>query len=228
MKTFTMTNTYPSYASFDNKGLSVPSVHGYSSYHNVSKKYSEEPNIKTTVEIKKVPDYSDSGRFRKKWGLELTVGKEKIQVPVGNKAQLMIYVCTLLRIRNNERLYLHEFYNNSQGRKSPYQLKSSRVWLKSVYNFLYRYESRPRPYEDWEKKNQDMNDLGRPLHQGKGRLNDALRDALQGQPEYIVEKFLLNSVSKKRDTYYDIKIRPQNIIVPEELKKLCGEFYGMM
>ena len=34
--------------------------------------------------------------------------------------------------------------------------------------------------------------------------------------------------TKKRDTYCDIKIRPQDIIVPEELKELCGEFYRMM
>ena len=225
MNTFTTTNMRPSYASFGYDRILVPCCPCNAGYHNEPRPKPEYPYVKTMVEIKKVPDYSDTGRVRIKWGAELTVGRKKIQVPIGNKAQLMIYVCTLLRICKNDHMYLHEFYNNSQGRYSKYTRDRSRVWMKSVYDFLYRGDC--RCYDDWAKKNQDMNDLGRPLHQAKSSLNHFLKAKLQGQPEYIVEKFLIESVSKKRDTYYDIKIRPKNIIVPQELQELCDGFYGM-
>lgn len=182
------------------------------------------PSVK--AEIKKVVTKElKDGTLRKAWGVVLTVDKKKYPLYFGNKAQSMILICTLLRKKMGEPLYLHEFYNNSQGRLSAFQRMSSRKWIEKVFEELYRGDF--RCFEDWTRKNEDPKYLGRPLHQAKSRLNSTLKEILKDQPDAL-RMCTIESVNKKHDTYYDINIRPQDIIVPSRLQYLITDFDKLM
>ena len=183
----------------------------------------QEPSIR--AEIKRVvARVLKNGREKKVWGVEIQVNGQSFPINFGSKDRTMLYICTLLREKLGEHLYIHEFYNNSKGRKSRFSRTRSRAWLKAVFNELF--PAMDKTFDEWIEKIEETK--GRPLNQGKTQATNLIEDTLTNQqPDGIYYSILRTQEDKAGDSYYDIRINPENIIVPQELSYLVDEFYEM-
>ncbi|MBR3093180.1 MAG: hypothetical protein IKG99_09180 [Bacteroidaceae bacterium] len=186
-------------------------------------KPTKEPSIQ--VEIKRVVTrVLKNGGEKRSWGVEIYVNGNAFPINFGSKDRTMLYICTLLREKLGERLYIHEFYNNSKGRKSRFSRTRSRAWLKSAFNELF--PSMDRSFDEWIEKIETAK--GRPLNQGKTQATKLIEDTLtEPQPDGIYYCILRTQEDEAGDSYYHIKVKPENIIVPQELSYLVDEFYEM-
>ena len=181
-----------------------------------------EPTIQ--VEIKRfVSKVLKNGFEKKAWGVEIRVNDDVFPVIFGGKDQTMVYICTLLRRKLGESMFIHEFYNNSKGRNSKFSRPRSRAWLKAVFNAIF--PSMDRSFEEWIETVESKK--GRPLNQGKAQASSLIQRILDSQPEGISYCVLDTKVDEAGDSYYYIGIKPENIIVPQELSYLVDEFYEM-
>ena len=181
-----------------------------------------EPSLQ--IEIKRiVSKILKDGREKKNWGVEIHINGEVFPVNFGSKDRLMIYICSLLRIKLGEHLYIHEFYNNSKGRKSRFKRGSSRKWLKAAFEVLF--PSMDRTFDEWIRNIETAK--GRPLNQGKTQAANLIEVALDTQPDGIYYCTLYTKEDEAHDSYYHIRIKPEQIIVPQELSFLIDDFYEM-
>lgn len=121
-------------------------------------------------------------------------------------------------------MYLHEFYHNSKGQshKSRFKRGTSTNWLKAVYDAIFPNDG--RDYADWIEKAKS----GRPLHQGKTQSNSSIAKAL-GEENPGLYYCVVNTIEDEiGDSYYVIKISPENIIIPHELQFLLDRFDQLM
>ena len=177
------------------------------------------------AEIKQIYDKKPNGRRqRKKWGVCLTIDNTTIEIPFGGKEQTMIYVCALLRNKIGERMYRHEFINNSKGHKSRLNRKKSYIWLKSVYDALFK--SCSIDYNTWINK--IHSDNGHALDQGKSQVNNVIKNALKGHPEAISYGTVNTHKDENKDSFYSIEIESDNITIPKDLEFLVSNFYDMV
>ena len=200
----------------------------YSSYIRRDQTTRFKPQTEPTVSaaIKRVSVVSKNGHERLHWGVEFHVNGEAFPIYFGSKPQTMIYICTLLRAKLGEKLYLHEFFNNSKGTKSKFQRKKSMPWLEEVFYTIY--PSMQPPFEEWMQKIQDEKNPGRPLNQGKSQAARKVQEALEGQPDGRYYCVIDTKSDSNGDSYYNIRIKPDNIMIPEKMQYLVDEFYDMM
>lgn len=193
--------------------------------HTTRFKPLNEPKVSAAIKRISV-GVSRNGRERLHWGIELHVNDEVFPVYFGSKPQTMIYVCTLLRAKLGEKLYIHEFFNNSKGAKCKFQRKTSNKWLEEVFYKIY--PSMHPPFEDWMKKIQNAENPGRPLNQGKSQAARKVQEVLDGQPDGRYYCVIDTRSDDNGDSYYSIRIKPENIIISEEMQYLVDDFYDMV
>ena len=183
-----------------------------------------EPAV--TAEIKHlVTKVLKSGKEKRAWGIEFTINGDVIPIHFRSKDSTMIYICALLRAKLGERMYIHEFYRNSRGRKSRYNRAKSRVWLQAVYETVF--PSRDRYFDEWIENVENHN--GHPLNQGKAQATKLIDDTLmQSHPDGIYYCILNTKSDELGDTFYEIRISPENIIIPKEWAHLVDKFNEMM
>lgn len=180
------------------------------------------------VEIRKMVKRTyKNGREKREYGVVFAVDGVKVEMPFGLKDEAMIYVCALLRQKKGERLYLHEFYRNSKGRKSKYTRESSQVWLKGVYDTLYSNSS--KDFAAWERgvRNVRLNRktgeelscgaMGHGLAQAVSHLRRNIKITLAEWPEVAAMCTVATSQDENKDTFYGLGIEPDMIVLPEEL-----------
>lgn len=182
--------------------------------------------LTVSVEVKQiVKRVLKNGREKKDYGVVFMVNHQEAHpVRFGSKDQRMLYLCTLLRKKIGEKMYLHEFYHNSKGQshKSRFKRGTSTNWLKAVYDAIFPNDG--RDYADWIEKAKS----GRPLHQGKTQSNSSIAKAL-GEENPGLYYCVVNTIEDEiGDSYYDIKISPENIIIPHELQFLLDRFDQLM
>ena len=201
----------------------------YSSYirRDQTTRFKPQTEPKVSAAIKRISvGVLKNGHERLHWGVEFQVNDEFFPIYFGSKHQTMIYVCTLLRAKLGEKLYLHEFFNNSKGLKSKFQRKKSMCWLEKVFYTIY--PSMHPPFEDWMQKIQDEKNPGRPLNQGKSQAVRKVQEALEEQPDGRYYCVIDTRSDANGDSYYNIRIKPENIMIPEKMQYLVDEFYDMM
>ena len=155
-----------------------------------------------------------------KYGVEIEVNGKPTTIYFKSKDQTMLYLATLLRHKVGHPLYNHELYHNSRDTKSRYRREKSRPWFKKLYNIIYRYPT--KTYEEWID-GVDKNH-GRPLHQGKSRVVSHLKAALNDNQDAIYYCVPIAIKDRNQDSYYTVKCSPDEIIVDQEMQKLCSEF----
>jgi len=177
-----------------------------------------------TVEIKRnVTKIMKGGKKKMEWGVEFKINDRFYTVNFGSKERAMLYMCTLLRTKIGEKMYIHEFFNNSKGKFSRLKKQSSRVWLKAVFETIF--PNREREYKEWVGKIEAKN--GRPLNQGKTQANNLIKRTLEDEPKAVPSCVLNTNHDKLGDSFYHIDIKAENIIVPNELSFLVDKFYEM-
>ena len=182
-----------------------------------------EPNME--VEIKRiVTKVLKSGKEKTSWGIEFRINGNTFTVNFGSKDRTMLYICTLLRLKIGENMYLHEFFNNSKGRHSKFKRANSRAWIKAVFDTIF--PTKERDFEEWIGKIESAN--GRPLNQGKTQASKHIEKALDSQPDAIYYCILRTKEDKAGDSFYHMNISPKNIIIPQELSFLVDHFYDMI
>lgn len=180
-----------------------------------------------SVEIKRlVRNVSRNGREKMGLGIVFTVNGESFPVCFGSKDQTMLYVCTLLRKKKGERMYIHEFFNNSKGNsaKARFRRGKSDKWLKAVYDAIFPFDA--REFKEWIGMVNERR--GHPLCQGKSQGNRLVVQTLDTQPSgayYCTVKTKRDEIS---DSYYDINVSPREIIIPENLQFLLDDFDELM
>ena len=185
----------------------------------------EKPNV--SVEIKHVVKrVLKDGREKKEYGVVFTVNDEVFPICFGSKDQTMLYVCTLLRKKIGEKMYLHEFYNNSKGtsRNTKFKRGKSVKWLRAVYDSIFPHDA--REFSEWIQKVEEAH--GRPLNQGKSQSTKVVEEAMKSQSSGIYYCTIKTKEDEIGDSYYDIKIEPDKITIPENMQFLLDEFYEMM
>lgn len=185
----------------------------------------EMPTI--SVEIKHiVKTVLKSGKEKKEYGFVFGVNDEVFSVCFGSKDQTMLYACTLLRQKMGEKMYLHEFFNNSKGYSSKTKFKKgkSEKWLKAVYETIFPHD--PREFNDWIGKVKEAH--GRPLNQGKSQSTKRIEELLDSQSSAIYFCAINTREDEIGDSFYDIKIPSEKIIIPETMQFLIEEFEDLM
>ena len=185
----------------------------------------ENPVI--SVEIKHiVKTVLKSGREKKEYGFVFTVNNEVFPICFGSKDQTMLYACTLLRQKMGEKMYLHEFFNNSKGSSINTKFKKGKSdkWLKAVYETIFPNDA--RNFSDWIDKVKQNH--GRPLNQGKSQLSKRIEDILVSQSSAIYFCSVNTMEDEFGDSFYDIKIPSKQITIPENMQFLIDEFGYLM
>ena len=166
-----------------------------------------------------------SGKEKKAWGVEFTIDGDVIPIHFGSKDSAMIYICTLLRTKVGENMYIHEFFRNSKGRKSRFNRNKSRVWIQAVYDVVFPFQN--RGFDDWIEHVEGRK--GHPLNQGKAQATKLIDDTLTDSHPDAIYYCILNTKSDQLgDTFYEIRIKPEHISIPKELAHLVDKFYEMM
>lgn len=196
--------------------------------HNILVQMRPQPSI--SVEIKQmVKKTLKNGKDKKEYGVEFCVNGKKCPVLFGGKERIMVYMCTLLRQKIGERMYLHEFYNNSKGGKCKIKRGASRPWIEAVYYALF--PSKDKDFDEWISKIDlpiDDKDRGRPVIVGKTQANSIVKKSLHSM-SHAIKDCIINTIDDALlDTYYSINIAPENITVAPELVFLLEYFYDML
>lgn len=174
---------------------------------------------KISVEIKQVVKQTlKSGREKTAYGFVFAIDDETYSVYLGGKEQTMIYACALLRQKMGQKMYRHEFINNSRGLspETEFTRETAKPWIKKIYEFLFKNDS--CEFAKWYSKLETNS--GQPLNQGKSQINSKIKANLPKSAVYFCQ---VNTKSDDLgDTYYDIQISPENIILPKEFVYICG------
>ena len=167
-----------------------------------------------------------TGREKKEYGIVITVNGESYPICFGSKDQTMIYICSLLRLKMNEKMYIHEFFNNSKGNSTRTKFKRghSEQWLKAVYDTIFPLDA--REFKDWIGKIKETH--GRPLNQGKSQSVKLVEQTLDSQSSAIWFCVVNTREDEIGDSYYDISIAPDNIKIPSNMQFLIDEFSELM
>lgn len=156
------------------------------------------------------------GTERWSWGVEFRVNDKPFPVYFGSKPSTMIYVCTLLRAKVGEKMYLHEFYNNGNGRNCKFQRNRSKEWLERVFHILF--PTMNEDYSIWVAKIDKGR--GHPLSQGISRARAMVQSRLGSRPDGIYYSMIDTLADENGDSYYGILLEPDSIIVPKEMQPL--------
>lgn len=177
-----------------------------------------EPHIE--AEIRLVQKRMHNGRIKQNVRVILKINDDEVPISFNTKAETMIYVCTLLRKVKNEKLYRHEFLNNSKGYNSKFQRKTSRSWFNDVFNTLF--PSMDKDFSEWFLNIQSNG--GHALSQGKSQINSLIQKALAVNNADGIYYCIINiSNDENNDTYYDIFIKPEHITIPENMHFLVEQ-----
>lgn len=185
----------------------------------------EAPTI--SVEIKHiVKAVRRDGTTKKSYGFVFKVDDEAFTIIFGSKDQSMLYLCTLLRQKMGEKMYLHEFYNNTKGDSSKAKFKKlmSDKWLKAVYDSIYPFDA--RDFKEWIGKVRSGN--GRPMNQGKSQSSRQLEELFESHPSAIYYCTISTREDEVGDSFYDLKIPSNMITVPENMQFLIDDFEELM
>lgn len=183
----------------------------------------EKPVI--SVEIKQtVTKVLKDGLKKKEYGFIFMVNGETFPICFGSRDQTMLYACTLLRKRIGEKMYLHEFYNNHKGKSTRFKRNKSANWLNAVFNCLFPYKQ--RDFDEW-KMNVEAK-KARPLNQGKSQIARQLEELFETQPNAIYFSIVNTREDDLGDSFYDVMIAPERIIIPDEMQFLINEFEDLM
>lgn len=185
----------------------------------------DTPEISVEIKHNRQKTFKD-GREKYNYDLIFMVNGDMFPVHLGSKDQMMLYVCTLLRHIMGEKMYIHEFIHNTKGKsaKTRFQRKNSQRWLKAVYDTLYPYEA--RDFNQWYRSLETRK--GSPLSQAKTQSDKQVEQALEPYPSAVYFCTTNTKEDKLGDSYYDIKIDPKRIIIPEEMQFLIDEFYDLV
>lgn len=86
----------------------------------------DEPTIKVSIIKNPVQRlHAVREKNREPWSIRISVNGEAFDLNVGSKDQRMVYVCTLIRQKLGEHIYLHEFFRNSKGQNCKFTKKGS-------------------------------------------------------------------------------------------------------
>ena len=176
----------------------------------------ETPKIK--VSIVKMPEQwklPEGRRTKELWAIKISVNGESFNIKVGSKDQRMVYVCTLIRQKLGEHMYLHEFFRNGRGRYCKFTKNGSEEWLRDVYNLLFHYPA--RDFSDWMRKVEDIENRGRSINQGKSQINAYIKDRLKAFELDVSEMPIIDKMEDEhKDSYYTTYLQPEDIEIPED------------
>jgi hypothetical protein len=120
-----------------------------------------------------------------------------------------------------EKMYIHEFFNNSKGTKSKFKRENSREWIQAIYRVLFANSD--IDFDKWISN--IINNNGRPLNQGKSQVNAKIDNALKdSQPNGIFYCILNTKKDSLSDSFYNMYLTPEDIIIPKELQFLIDQF----
>ena len=176
----------------------------------------EAPKIK--VSIVKMPEQwklPEGRRTKELWAIKINVNGESFNIKVGSKDQRMVYVCTLIRQKLGEHMYLHEFFRNGRGRYCKFTKQGSKEWLRDVYNLLFNHPA--RDFSEWMERVDDSENRGRSINQGKSQINAYIKDRLNAFELDVSEMPIIDKMEDEhQDSYYTTYLQPEDIEIPED------------
>lgn len=176
----------------------------------------EAPKIK--VSIVKMPEQwklPEERRTKELWAIKINVNGESFNIKVGSKDQRMVYVCTLIRQKLGEHMYLHEFFRNGRGRYCKFTKQGSKEWLRDVYNLLFNHPA--RDFSEWMERVDDTENRGRSINQGKSQINAYIKDRLNAFELDVSEMPIIDKMEDEhQDSYYTTYLQSEDIEIPED------------
>lgn len=153
------------------------------------------------------------------YGLVFRVNGEDFSIHFGIN-QAMIYICTLLRIKMGEKLYLHEFYDNNKGKNCKFQRVTSKNWLNAAYDTIIPLAERTCDFKFWIKTVEDDPHTLSQAVQSKNIIRKLIPES--SGASYYFEIQTANAKKRNLDSYYYVLLEPDEIIVPEEMQFLLN------
>lgn len=191
--------------------------------HITRKKPEKKPEI--SVEIKLFPKEITKGRksivekteknYQMLYGVIFKVNGVEYPIHLDTD-ESMLYICTLLRIKMGEKLYIHEFRNNKKGKDCKFQKESSKNWFEKAYELIFPLGERTDDFKNWIKKVETSH---RPLSQAKSNAAVKIENLLpiDSGAEYFCK---IETEIKPLESYFYVLLEPDEIIVPKEMQFL--------
>ena len=184
----------------------------YSLDYKSRNKPSIRPNI--TITLTKVVARKLKNETKKAWGMEIDIDGNVVPVYIGSIAAAMVYICTLLKQKMGTHLYRSAFKRSMVEKNSLVKRHEDIIWLEQVYKTLF--PGTPEDFKTWYKDMQENS--CHYINQGKA-------EACRKIKKYLVKHqnatpFCIIETCKDEETYYNIDVPAENIIVPAELEDL--------
>ena len=146
---------------------------------------------------------------------------EKYPFCFDGKDQEMLYIYTIMRIKNQRMLLRNELESNYcpvKGWNDNWK-KTNRDWFERV--FIVVYPQRDRSFDDWQHT--FAIDKQR-LSQAKSRVTRIIEKATQCAPKEVLEACGLQKKKVKGNTTaYFIQLAPEQIILPDAWEELVEQ-----
>lgn len=149
--------------------------------------------------------YSEEGS-KGKYGVEFTIGDEKIPVTFSSSDQTMIYVATLLCTAAKQDLPKKMF------RRAFLYAQNEKVWLHDLYNALRL----PGDFKKWFR-NVTIEGAHR-INDAKSKVNKTITAVLAGKYDELISHLTIECVdAKTKESRYHLSIPADNITIDPKI-----------
>lgn len=171
------------------------------------------PNITIGIKqvVSRVYQKKTGDKVVKKWGVEITIDGEPIEIYFGSKDATMVYLCTLLQAKVGARFRRRVFLSTLTNNLNPSPELS---WLERVYRKVF--SASHNEFAKWHTRAGE--DSCQAINQGKSKVHRDINEHLSER--YADALFYCNINLDKSNSAYYINLPSERITIPEELADL--------
>lgn len=166
------------------------------------------PNITIGIKqvVSRVYQKKTGDKVVKKWGVEITIDGEPIEINIGSTDAIMVYLCTLLKAKVGETFPRKVFCNTKSS--------SELTWLERVYRKVF--SARHNEFAEWHTRVGENS--CQAINQGKSNVQRDIRKHLSER--FADALFYCNINLDRSQSAYYINLPSERITIPEELADL--------
>ena len=171
------------------------------------------PNITIGIKqvVSRVYQKKTGDKVVKKWGVEITIDGEPIEIYFGSKDATMVYLCTLLQAKVGARFRRRVFLSTLTNNHNPSPELS---WLERVYQKVF--SARHNEFAEWHTRVGENS--CQAINQGKSNVQRDIRKHLSER--FADALFYCNINLDKSNSAYYVNLPSERITIPEELADL--------
>ncbi len=171
------------------------------------------PNITIGIKqvVSRVYQRNTNDLVLQTWGVEITIDGNPVEINIGSKDAIMVYLCTLLQAKVGKKFHRKVFLNTHIDNLS----KSPELsWLEKVYCRIFM--ANRTDFKKWHSK--AGKNSCQAINQGKSKVQRDIRKHLSKR--FADALFYCNINLDKSNSAYYVNLPSERIKIPEELAEL--------